>query len=490
MKRKMERKNRKINSSSLDSHKKQGKTLIPPFLNIPKLQPVSWMDERLPEFLWAALLIQGLGRTNAILRMKEVVKFWYDQPKEMRPKSLSHTDISSLEATNQRGFLNFLCKNEATRQSLQPLLLLCPELPGSEVWAEVLKAENSKPEMWNVLKKTIFEVIDHQSQIATDCRWLRVFYFTVINGLKHSRSNVEALFGYPNVGEMTSVRPYIRSVEMTLDFGQTIDFTWSKNFWRLCMERTSCIPLDISCHDNEVNTKLSPQDTQDILEKLKLHWDNIVKDTDINPKQDAVFGITFYCVSILEELLQSNNNVGILGRSGLRTLVECYITLAYLIKKDQEDLWKAYRHYGTGQAKLSLLKLTEKVDQQPSSINIDDLERLSNEDYWQEFLPMDLGNWAKANLRIMSEEAGIKDTYDTFYDWSSGFVHGHWGAVRDSVFVTCANPLHRFHRIPDNRRNLNNVISDAVILVNKILELLDKAYPQFSERIVASDIQI
>ena len=142
------------------------------------------------------------------------------------------------------------------------------------------------------------------------------------------------------------------------------------------MDRTQCAPLDISNHDNEIDAKISSEQIQELLEALKKHWDNVVTDTDINPKRDAVFGIAFYCISILGELVDGGTKVGILGRSGLRTIVECYITLAFLVKRDQDDLWKEYRQYGSGQAKLSFLKLTEKVEKQPTAFNVDDLERI------------------------------------------------------------------------------------------------------------------
>ena len=87
------------------------------------------------------------------------------------------------------------------------------------------------------------------------------------------------------------------------------------------------------------------------------------------------------------------------------------------------------------------------------------------------------------NLRKLSEEAGVKDVYDAFYDWTSGYMHGHWGAVRDSVFRVCVNPLHRFHRVPDNCRKLNDVKADAVIIVNKVLDLLNGSYPSFLDRL-------
>ena len=66
--------------------------------------------------------------------------------------------------------------------------------------------------------------------------------------------------------------------------------------------------------------------------------------------------------------------------------------------------------YGTGQAKLAFLKLADLEDQDiPSYVTLEELEELANEDRWKEFVDIDLGNWAKLDLRRMSDEAGVKD---------------------------------------------------------------------------------
>ena len=58
-------------------------------------------------------------------------------------------------------------------------------------------------------------------------------------------------------------------------------------------------------------------------------------------------------------------------------------------------------------------------------------------------------------------------------DWTSGFVHAHWGAVRDTNFVICRNPRqHRLHRIP--RFIANSVEDDALSLINDMIARLDQ----------------
>jgi hypothetical protein len=168
----------------------------------------------------------------------------------------------------------------------------------------------------------------------------------------------------------------------------------------------------------------------------------------------------------------------------LRSLVEVYVNLAYLLKQDSEDLWLQYRQYGTGQSKLAFLKIADGGGELPKYVSTRTLEALANDDMWQEFVDIDVGHWAGKDLRRISEKAGVKDVYDKYYDWPSSFVHGQWGAVRNTVFDFCINPLHRLHRIPrPPRLDLEDVGWDGVLLGNLVLDLVDVAYPGFGHRL-------
>jgi hypothetical protein len=116
-------------------------------------------------------------------------------------------------------------------------------------------------------------------------------------------------------------------------------------------------------------------------------------------------------------------------------------------------------------------------------VDINTLRNLANEDVWQEFLTINLGHWEKTNLRKLSEDAGVKDSYDHFYSWTSTFTHAHWGAVRSTVFDNCGNPLHRVHRIPASIHALPDVLHDACTYVDQILGIVSRAYPTFSAHV-------
>lgn len=96
---------------------------------------------------------------------------------------------------------------------------------------------------------------------------------------------------------------------------------------------------------------------------------------------------------------------------------------------------------------------------------------------------MSIGSWDDMSLRQMAIECGAKDLYDKYYTWTSGFSHAHWAAVRDSVFATCLNPLHRFHRVPSPPKVLPSVLSDMCKHINAMLDQVSAAYPPFKQQI-------
>jgi len=114
----------------------------------------------------------------------------------------------------------------------------------------------------------------------------------------------------------------------------------------------------------------------------------------------------------------------------------------------------------------------------PPFLDEEALHEIANEDTWQEYTNIDVGHWANSTLRKLAQDSGAKDLYDKYYDWASAYVHGHWGAVRDTSFVVCCNPLHRLHRLPRlSHRILNSVEADAIDLMNDMAEILDRLYP-------------
>lgn len=474
--------------STIEQHTQQGKTLVPPLMRVP-FTFMSWINDRLPEVLWAALLVSHLERQQALSIFRKVANFGDRFKNSQSPVDITHTGLSQMPPEILEELLQTLCLEPAVRAALSPLTLL-DDLPAKDHWSRALQTE-PRDEYWDSLMRGVAKTLDHQSQEATDCRWCRVLFLITAGKLVFRRDLEEIakeIVYYPEYGDPRKVRPSIRAIEGTLDgtISGNDDWPtrdWPTKFWTQCLRDTPCLVGDLKIKPLRIQVATTIDRVNILFRELVEHCNSTRTTSKTDAKHDAVFGIALFSLSILWNLLQFGINTSVIGRMGLRAMLECYVTLSYLVKKNALNLWLNYRNYGIGQAKLAFLKLDE-CENIPNYIDVETLEELGNEDHWQEFVSIDLGHWDKVNLRKMSQDAGVKDEYDRYYPWTSGFVHGHWGAVRDTVFQTCFNPLHRFHRIPrqSGARHLNDVIPDACYLADKILEIVDRIYPNFPHR--------
>ena len=396
---------------------------------------------------------------------------------------VTHTGMSQMGGRLLGEFLNQLTPDEECRTVLRPLLLF-NSLPAREAWYQALKTQPETGD-WHHLMQAVALTLDHQSQEATDCRFARIMGAIAGGRLRVPQQQLEEFLSYPDV-DLRKVRPSIRASEGALGmmFSDSINHEWPAKFWEQCLSNTSCWPLPIQSASNkppQVGT--TPARTQEVKALLVDYCNQTRCSSAVDARHDTVFGTGLYSLNVLEDLLRMGVSNTALARFGLRGLVDNLITLSYLAHKDDPELWQSYRVFGAGQAKLQSLKL-EADSTKPSYVDMERLQNLANEDAWEEFVQIELGHWEKSNTRKMSEEGGVKDFYDRFYGWTSTFSHGHWGAIRDTVFATCGNPLHRLHRIPRALPHLlPDVIPDAAACMDKILEFISLCYPIFPHRV-------
>lgn len=466
--------------STLNEHTRVGKKLVPPFLKIPNLRPMSWSNDRLPELLWAGLLICLLPREKALIIFRGVGRYIHSLPEGEKFSDITHSGLAALTSDKLRDVLKVIVCSPEAATALSPLLLFA-ELPGVEIWREFLVGADPRLG-WDALKVAVARTLFHQSQESTDCRWLRVLVASLAGKLVLAKGDTEKareILEYPNFGDLRKVRPSIRATEGVIGSQAGNSTEWPSKFWQQCMKDTPCFPLEAKRECGEIEPATTKERVCEVFSELNKHFYQTQTTTDVDSRHDAAFGMGLYCVSILEELLRLGMASSLISRVALRTLTECCITLAYLLAKESPDLWKSYRAYGAGQAKLSFLKL-EASSNQPTSVDSETLSQLANEDAWQELVPVELGHWDKSDLRKMSEEVNIKDVYDQFYGWTSTYLHGQWCAIRDSVYDTCGNPLHRLHRVPRSEaHSLPDVVLDACRLTDRVLDLVSAAYPKF-----------
>lgn len=469
----------------LTAHKLTGKTLIPPLAQLPNMRKSSWKDERLPEMLWAALVVSGLPHDLALgffRGMARAVGGPYE-PNQYTDVTLS--GIARLPELQRERIFQLVSSDSQFKVVLRPLLLL-EDLPVKEEWAQAIDL-CPVPEDWNALKRAVGLTFNHQSQEATDCRWVRVVCRMIACQMAMPPDLAEMFLRYPDVGDMRTVRSVIRATEIGYSMVGATTSEWAESFWRQCWRDTDCeIGLERPAKARTAATSLDT--VGEVRAALIRHYFATVETTAVNACHEAVFGIALYSLGLLNEMLAFNCTGSVMARASLRTMLEAYVSLAYLIHRDDSALWQAYRTYGSGQAKLAFLKLDEATSASPQYVSRDDLEALASEDEWQEFTKIELGHWANSDLRKMSDAASVKDQYDLFYSWTSGYIHANWAAVRNCAFTLCLNPLHRLHRVPTPQPFMiqDDVLVDACSMVDKTLELVGKKVPSFTHRVTLS----
>jgi len=475
------KKSNKAKHGRIAAHKKQGSKLIAPMNQMKNMSPMSWMNDRLPCMLWASLLIVGMGREKSLELFRtvcsEIGNLCYEKKLSDELPKLSLFGLSQASFELQNHFIERLFSFPNVDYYLRPLALLdC--LPATAMWKSKLgEPEN---EDWERLAEAVATTLDHQSQEATDCRW--VYMLAIIYGGKlhlPTKESYRRYTDYPYYDDQKSVRPTIRSTEMTQDmpmFGteyQDLRKVWTDAFWKECKKKTDCFFPKPETSHVEYDLIETVKRVNEAWADLAEYYVETDEATEIQPKREAAFGFCFYSLTLALETLASSAKL-LNSKFTLRALAEIYITFKFLLHKGDETLWKAYRSFGAGQAKLTALKLDEVIDTPPGYIKKEHIEGLANEDIWMEFQDIEIGNWAKLDLRKMSEQSNSKDVYDAYYTWTSTFSHAQWCAVRDTVYTVCYNPLHRLHRVPRlSPRYEDGAEADIVMLVNKILELLD-----------------
>ncbi len=293
---------------------------------------------------------------------------------------------------------------------------------------------------------------------------------------------IEALKKYPYTEhsdeKMKAYRPIIRSME-----GGQSGFLGNRNrdfcekFWRDIGMITSCKPMSIVFDQNENDYKDFIEHFQKILEYI-LHSNKEKSLSD--DKFDVIVGSITYALKIFIEMTEKSLGNSILGRHGVRTIIEVLIILKYLLKRESANpnIWEEYKLYGMSKYKLILLKARETDIEKTAHFIPPVADALVNEIRWEEFIDIDLKYFDKQNIREKSKDVGEKELFDLFYDYDSSFAHGLWGAVRESAMLRCDNATHQYHAVPDINANqsLSDTKADSFRMMQKLLSLLTGIY--------------
>lgn len=165
----------------------------------------------------------------------------------------------------------------------------------------------------------------------------------------------------------------------------------------------------------------------------------------------------------------------------MRAIVDTRIVSAWLLAKNDLDLYERFVAFGRGRLKLYKLHFEDAAAADALEADLteylDALEEAVNRDILEEFQEIDLGgNFAGVNTRQMAAEAGLKRLYDLLYQGLSSETHPQWNALLANDLVYSTDPLHQGHRFgrfdTGAEETRPEVVWHAFLLVAETLESL------------------
>lgn len=439
----------------------------------------SWSHGRLPEYLWIGLVLKKYGRSIGLEKIYKIIVILHKLVPDLFAPRLS--DVLSLEYPIQASFYEQVL-SIISKDTIAPLTLLLTQSK-YPVFAEFFCMPTLDiKERQETLLETMQNLMDHQTHEATDIRFV-VLYFELMSGrLSIPKEEVTLLLEYPTLEhadeKMRMIRPMIRSMEMMLLHCETISEDYIAYFWKGISQMTDCslYTMHFKNEDRDISGYLEE------LHEIFAYLSHLL--TSVSPldeKMNVIFGIATYSYKRFKEAADHNLFNSISGRGCVRVMIENYIMIKYLLKKEPEhqNIWREYQFYGLGLYKLVLARHRECKNINPTShFDKDYIKALVNEFVLEESVDMDTRYFDQQNIRLKAEAVNEKDLFGLYYDYDSSFEHGLWGAIRESSLVKCNNPAHKYHCVPDidDHNNLKSVLPDCIMIMRKTLELLNELY--------------
>jgi hypothetical protein len=439
----------------------------------------SWSLERVPEYIWFALILDQYGRETGLQYCYKIVEYIAKSVPDIHSSKMSSI-IKSSDTVQQQIYNKIL--SLINTEVLSPLTAVIDReisVPFFEsFYCPSYRLENRIQKLESITKK----YYPPQSLEASDIRYLAILHH-VLSGKLHlafGEPDLDAIKHYPTTPHdseiMNLYRPCIRNIESMQMTDDSID-EFVNIFWERMSKMTDCTLAALKFKKEELNYK-------GFLEKTKeaLNYINVCqKEKSVSDdKFSVVFGSLSYAFKTFAEVVDHDLGNTIIGRQSARIIIEVYIMIKYLFLKEAEipDIWKKYKAYGIGKYKLILLKLREGMGNETTHVAEPILNALVNEPLLEEFTEIDLKYFDKQAIREKAISVGEKDLYDVAYDYDSNYAHGLWGAVRESSMLSCGNVFHNYHSVPDatDAQNLTDVTSDCYKYLIKLLLFINDSY--------------
>lgn len=470
-----------MNKDKLSDHLFKGGKFITPWNNLlgDLTKNESWNLNRFPEYLWLALILDKYERKKGLEKAYYILKKLNQIDNDMKVPAFS--SILSLSNDKQDELYSNIVK--ITDSDILTPLTLIYTYSEHNVFSKFFSNSAIAPkERQNIIIDVMEKGYMHQSDFATDIRFLVLFFSLLSDCLKIPKEQLELILEYPKLDhsneKMRIIRPTIRSMEIALCQIETLNSTFLEEFWRRISKMSDCKLYALNWSENNKN---ADKYMELLFETFEYFNDCFISTSPLDKKKLVLLGLATFSYKRVLEIYEHNLYNSIVARSSIRTIIESYIMMKYLLKseKSQTNIWEKYQMYGIGLYKLVLGRYRNVEKELPDShIDYEYLELLVNEFIDEKYIDMDTSYFDKQSIRQKADEVDEKDLFGLYYDYDSSFEHGLWGAIRESALLKCNSPAHQYHCTPDyeNKSNLKSVWSDCIMVMNKIINLLDEIF--------------
>jgi hypothetical protein len=441
-----------------------------------------WYLGRLPEYMWLALIFYSHPREKAIILTQDILQ----ELNKILPDTIIQPKVSyilQLSEERQQDFYKYLL-SKIDKSVLSPLTIIITysiSRPFSKYFSN--KAESIEEKICKL--ESILQTFSSQhSEQTTDIRYLVFNFIQLKNKIIMSEDQSELINQYPDLPHdnplMPLIRPMVRNLEMmSSNFEENPNITYLELFWERMSELTDCELFTVQFEIEDALDKKTA--LENCYKELKYFSDLFHTVSPLDQKMLVLLGLTTFSYKRFIELVEHDLYNTITGRSIIRSLIENYIMMKYLILRESEkpNIWEEYQYYGLGQFKLITERYEDTGDIFPNShVEYKYLSLLVEEYKMRDFVDIDLNYFDRHNIKTKAEMVGESNLYKHLYDYDSIYEHGLWGAIRESSLLKCNTASHQFHCVPDieNQQQLKSVWHDCRLLMQETLNILKKLY--------------
>jgi len=475
-------------------------------MTLPNLQPRSWQQVDLPDFVWVQAIRELTGGLDAASAALDVLDGFVPDPSAVPAdrmsqrhegraprRGLAYLDgrvpqFDVVPADRRADAREALRRQvpEALSDELGHALALHPDCPAGWMFDDWRQEHHADPVIGAAfLKRVVAPLLDPRGRPSSQVRLLsvaRMFKHDMLHLTEDTADIVELLVRYPHgldEEDQLHVEQWGRSVAqaaaMALD--DVGSDTWAKAFWRNNWRVSPCdldhVAPSVDVEENDAGELPADQEpgpraptVSDVRAAFVEAIDELGRELrqlqhraefDIfEPVANEVqFGLASRIYRLLRRLVADPNLwTNDMAPHIVRSIIDARIVSAWLIAKDDQALYARYKDYGLGKRKLFKLQLEKLMDQDEQAAS-DANQALHqsvadevNEDVLEEFIKIDVGgSFSGKSIRDMAQDTGLGELYSLSYQPLSTEAHGEWNSLVSFDLQRCANPLHRYHRL-------------------------------------------